>query len=76
MAISPDAIASVTLLDPMEMDGEYACLLTFKQPICVGLSEDKKPVMQNVVTVAGNIYEIATEAGLDPNEELTDPELY
>lgn len=65
IAISPDVIAAVTLLDPMEIDGEYACILTLKQSIAVGLTADNKPDMQNVFIVAGSVYEIAKSAALN-----------
>jgi len=70
IAIQPDVVAAVTLLDPMEIDGESACILTLKQPVAVGLTKDKKPDMQSVFIVADNVYEVATMAGLhDPEQQ-------
>jgi hypothetical protein len=74
LAISPDIIASVALLDPMEMDGEYACLLSLKQTVAVGLNEDGKPDLKAVFVVSGNISDLAKASGLDPEDELHNPD--
>jgi len=76
IALSPDIIASITLLDPVEMDGEHSCLVSLKQSIATGLQEDGKPEVQNVFVVSGNIHEIATAAGLDPENELLNPKKF
>lgn len=70
MAIDPSIIASITLLDPMESNGHHASMITFKQEVCVGLSEDNTPLMAKVVKVEENISDLAEDAGLDPENKL------
>lgn len=72
IAIDPKSISAISLLDPMGFDGQYACTITFHESICVGVDENKQPIMERVLIADGKITTLAKEAGLDPDDELWD----
>lgn len=72
LAIDVNEIASIVLLDPMEVGGGHASILSFKSEIGVGLDENLEPVMKKSVVVSGNIRELVSMTTLDPTGVFND----